>query len=151
MRNAVSRPARQGYLHEPQATAQTIDPDGWLRTGDTGYADEDGYFYIVDRVKELIIYKGYQVAPVELEAVLVQDLAVADAGVIPCQDEVAGEIPRAFVVLRGEATPEELIDYVAERVSAYKKARKLEFVGQIPRSPSGKILRRLLAQQELRA
>jgi acyl-CoA synthetase (AMP-forming)/AMP-acid ligase II len=138
----------KGYLNNPDATAQTITPDGWLRTGDVGYVDEDGYFYIVDRVKEMIKYKGLQIAPAELEAVLLTHPAVADAAVIPSPDPEAGEVPKAFVVLKGAATAEELMDYVAARVAPFKKIRRIEFVEQIPKSPSGKILRRVLVQQE---
>jgi acyl-CoA synthetase (AMP-forming)/AMP-acid ligase II len=138
----------KGYLNNPEATAQTLTPDGWLRTGDVGYVDEDGYFYIVDRVKEMIKYKGLQIAPAELEAVLLTHPAVADAAVIPSPDPEAGEVPKAFVVLKGAATAEELMDYVAARVAPFKKIRRIEFVEQIPKSPSGKILRRVLVQQE---
>jgi acyl-CoA synthetase (AMP-forming)/AMP-acid ligase II len=138
----------KGYLNRPDATAQTIDAEGWLLTGDIGYADEDGYFFIVDRVKELIKCKGYQVAPAELEAVLVAHPAVADAAVIGCPDDEAGEVPKAFVALKGEATAEEILTYVADRVAPYKKIRLLEIVDQIPKSPSGKILRRVLVERE---
>ena len=138
----------KGYLNSPEATAATIDADGWLHTGDIGYADADGHFFIVDRAKELIKYKGFQVPPAELEAVLLTHPAVADAAVIPCPDDEAGEVPKAFVVLRGEATPEEIIQYVNGRVAPHKKLRFLESIGQIPKSPSGKILRRVLVQAE---
>ena len=138
----------KGYLNRPEATAATVDSEGWLHTGDIGYADNDGHFFIVDRAKELIKYKGFQVPPAELEAVLLTHPAVADAAVIPCQDEEAGEIPKAFVVLKGEATAEELMDFVAEKVAPYKKIRLLEFIDKIPKSASGKILRRVLVQQE---
>jgi acyl-CoA synthetase (AMP-forming)/AMP-acid ligase II len=136
------------YLNRPDATAETITPEGWIRTGDIGYADEDGWFYIVDRLKELIKYKGLQVAPAELEAVLMAHPAVADAAVIPSPDEEAGEVPKAFVVLKSEATAEDLMAFVAVRVAPYKKVRRLEFVEQIPKSPSGKILRRVLVERE---
>src|ERR1044071_2635182 len=112
-----------GYLNNPEATARTIDADGWLHTGDIGYADEDGHFFIVDRAKELIKYKGFQVPPAELEAVLLTHAAVADAAVIPCRDDESGEIPKAFVVLKGEATADQLMEFVAERVAPYKKIR----------------------------
>jgi acyl-CoA synthetase (AMP-forming)/AMP-acid ligase II len=138
----------KGYLNRPEATAQTVDEEGWLHTGDIGYADEDGHFYIVDRLKELIKYKGFQVAPAELEAVLVTHPCVADAAVIPSPDEEAGEVPKAFVVLRAEASAEELMEFVAERVAPYKKIRFVEFVEQIPKSPAGKILRRVLKERE---
>jgi len=138
----------KGYLNNPEATARTLDAEGWLHTGDVGYADEDGYFYIVDRIKELIKYKGYQVAPAELEAILLSHPAVADAAVIPSPDPEAGEVPKAFVVKKADVTADELMAYVAERVAPYKKIRRLEFVEKIPKSPSGKILRRVLVEQE---
>ena len=138
----------KGYLSRPEATAATVDPEGWLHTGDIGYADSDGHFFIVDRAKELIKYKGFQVPPAELEALLLTHPCVADAAVIPCPDDEAGEIPKAFVVLKGEASAAELMDFVAERVASYKKLRLLEFIDQIPKSASGKILRRVLVQQE---
>ncbi|CUU37952.1 MAG: 4-coumarate--CoA ligase family protein [Armatimonadetes bacterium] len=140
----------KGYLNAPEATAFTLTPEGWLRTGDVGYVDEDGYFYIVDRVKEMIKYKGLQIAPAELEAVLLTHPAVADAAVIPSPDPEAGEVPKAFVVLKPDipTTAEDLMEYVAERVAPFKKIRRIEFVQQIPKSPSGKILRRVLVQQE---
>ncbi len=138
----------RGYLNRPEATAHMIDAEGWLHTGDVAYADDEGYFYIVDRVKELIKYKGLQVAPAELEALLLTHPAVADAAVIPIPDVDAGEIPKAFVVLKGEATADELMAFVAQHVAPHKKVRQLEFVAQIPKSTSGKILRRVLVEQE---
>jgi acyl-CoA synthetase (AMP-forming)/AMP-acid ligase II len=138
----------QGYLNKPEATAAAIETDGWLRTGDIGYADEAGYFYIVDRVKELIKYKGYQVAPAELEAVLISHPAIADAAVIPSPDEEAGEVPKAFVTLKDVITPEEIMAFVAKRVAPYKKIRRVEIIDQIPKSPAGKILRRVLIERE---
>lgn len=134
----------KGYLNNPDATAQTVDTEGWLHTGDVGYADEDGHFFIVDRLKELIKYKGLQVAPAELEAVLLAHPQIADAAVVPLKDEEAGEVPVAFVVLRGDVSAAEIQAFVAERVAPYKKIRRVEFIDQIPKSPSGKILRRLL-------
>jgi acyl-CoA synthetase (AMP-forming)/AMP-acid ligase II len=138
----------KGYLNRPEATAATIDAEGWLHTGDIGYADMDGHFYIVDRAKELIKYKGFQVAPAELEAILLGHPAIADAAVIPIPDEAAGEIPKAYVVMKAEATDEELMSYVAARVAPYKKIRRLERIEQIPKSASGKILRRVLVARE---
>jgi acyl-CoA synthetase (AMP-forming)/AMP-acid ligase II len=137
----------RGYLDDPDATAATIDADGWLHTGDVGRADEDGYVVLVDRVKELIKYKGYQVAPAELEAVLVEHPAVAEAAVVGRPDEEAGEVPKAFVALSGEASEEEIMAFVAERVAPYKRLRALEVVDEIPKSPSGKILRRVLNER----
>jgi 4-coumarate--CoA ligase len=115
-----------------------------LHTGDLGHVDDDGDVFIVDRLKELIKYKGLQVAPAELEALLLTHPAVADVAVVPLKDEEAGEIPRAFVVLKAPATADELITFVAERVAPFKKIRRLDFIDAIPKSPSGKILRRLL-------
>ncbi|HSC13565.1 MAG TPA: AMP-binding protein, partial [Gammaproteobacteria bacterium] len=134
----------RGYLNRPADTRAVLDDDGWFRSGDIGHADADGNFFIVDRLKELIKYKGMQVPPAELEAVLLSHPAVADAAVVPFADEEAGEIPRAFVVRKGAATAEELMAFVAGQVAPYKKVRRLEFVDAIPKSASGKILRRLL-------
>jgi acyl-CoA synthetase (AMP-forming)/AMP-acid ligase II len=138
----------KGYLNRAEATASTIDPEGWLHTGDIAYADRDGHFYIVDRAKELIKYKGFQVPPAELEAVLLTHPAIVDAAVIPCPDDEAGEVPKAFVVLKGEATEKEIIEFVACRVAPHKKIRSVEFIKTIPKSASGKILRRVLVQAE---
>ncbi len=137
-----------GYLNNPEATAETLDAAGWLHTGDIGHVDADGYFTIVDRLKELIKYKGFQVPPAELEAVLRTHPAVSDAAVIPIPDEEAGEVPKAYVVLKGDVPLEALLAYVAERVAPYKKIRAVEVIDAIPRSPSGKILRRLLKERE---
>jgi acyl-CoA synthetase (AMP-forming)/AMP-acid ligase II len=138
----------RGYLNNPIATSNTIDEDGWLQTGDIGHADEDGFFFVVDRLKELIKYKGYQVPPAELEAVLVRHAAIADAAVIPSPDEEAGEVPKAFVVRRADVTAEELVTYVAAHVAPYKRIRRVEFVEEIPKSATGKILRRVLVERE---
>jgi len=140
----------RGYLNQPEATAATLEPDGWLHTGDVGFFDDDGFLWVVDRVKEIIKYKAYQVAPAELEAVLASHPAVADAAVVPSPDPESGEVPKAFVVLRSAATASEadLLAFVAERVAPYKKVRRLEFVDSIPKSPTGKILRRLLVERE---
>jgi acyl-CoA synthetase (AMP-forming)/AMP-acid ligase II len=140
----------KGYFENPEATALTIDGDGWLHTGDVGHIDGDGDFWIVDRVKELIKYKGLQVAPAELEAVLLQHPAVADCAVYPKSDAEAGEIPKAAVVLKrgASATADELLQFVQTRVSPHKRVRALRFVDAIPKSPSGKILRRVLIAQE---
>jgi acyl-CoA synthetase (AMP-forming)/AMP-acid ligase II len=138
----------KGYLNQPGATAMAIDAEGFFHSGDIGHADEDGYFYIVDRLKELIKYKGLQVAPAELEALLLTHPAIADAAVIPVPDEEAGEVPKAFVVKRAEVTEEEIKAFVAGKVAPYKKIRLVEMVEQIPKSPSGKILRRILVERE---
>ena len=135
-----------GYLNNEEATAATIDSDGWLHTGDIAVVDSDGFFEIVDRLKELIKYKGYQVAPAELEALLITHDEVADVAVIGIPDEEAGELPKAFVVKAPDAeiTAEELQDFVRERVASYKQVRAIDFIDEIPKSASGKILRRFL-------
>ena len=140
----------KGYHANDEATRETVDDEGWLHTGDIAMVDDDGYFAIVDRLKELIKYKGFQVAPAELEALLVTHPAIADAAVIPLPDEEAGEIPKAFVVPReGESIDEETVmAFVAEKVSTYKQVRKCEIVDEIPKSASGKILRRVLVDRE---
>ena len=134
-----------GYLNNPAATAQMIDPDGWAHTGDVGTAGAHGWFYIVDRVKELIKYKGFQVAPAELEAILITHPQVADCVVIGVPDEEAGELPKAFIVpASGGIDPDQAIEFVATQVAPHKRIRQIELIDQIPRSPSGKILRRVL-------
>ena len=142
-----------GYLNNPEATAETIDADGWLHTGDIGRVDDDGYWYITDRLKELIKYKGFQVPPAELEALLLTHPSVADSAVIPIPDDEAGELPKAFVVLKPghEATADELKEFVAGHVAHYKQIRQLEFLPEIPKSASGKILRRILRDREAEA
>ncbi len=137
-----------GYLGQPNSTAATIDRNGWLHTGDIGIVDESGYCRIVDRVKELIKYKGYQVAPAELEAVLLTNPHIKDAAVIRSPDEEAGEVPKAFIVGDGTLTGEDVLAFVAERVSPQKKIRRVEFIDVIPKSPSGKILRRVLIDRD---
>jgi acyl-CoA synthetase (AMP-forming)/AMP-acid ligase II len=132
-----------GYLDDPGATAATI-VDGWLRTGDIARVDDDGVFWIVDRLKELIKYKGYQVPPAELEALLLTHPDVLDAAVVGMPHAEGGEAPKAFVVTARPVDPGALMSWVAERVAPYKKVRAVEFVDAIPKSPSGKILRRQL-------
>jgi len=133
----------KGYLNNDEATAATLDADGWLHTGDVA-ALRDGVFYIVDRVKELIKYKGYQVAPAELEAILLGHPKIADAAVIGVPDEEGGEIPKAFVVTAPgqELSADEVMDYIAGIVAPHKKVRAVEFIETVPKSASGKILRK---------
>lgn len=138
----------KGYLRNAEATAATLDAEGWLHTGDIGRVDAEGYYTIVDRLKELIKYKGYQVPPAELEAMLLTHPAVADSAVIGVPDEEAGEAPKAFVVLKGDVTADALMAFVAERVAPYKRIRSVEFIDAIPKSPSGKILRRVLKERK---
>ena len=137
----------KGYLNNPAATSETLAANGWLRTGDIGRVDENGFFFIVDRLKELIKYKGYQVPPAELEAVLVSHPKVKDAGVIAMHTEEGEEAPMGCVVIEGDVDADELLEYVAERVAPYKKLRRIEFVEEVPKSASGKILRRVLREQ----
>ena len=136
----------KGYLNNPQATAAMIDSGGWLRTGDLGHIDADGHLYVVDRLKELIKYKGFQVPPAELEAVLLRHPDVTDAAVVGLPDEEAGEIPVGYITLRPGAasSPEEIRQFVAGQVASYKQLRRLEVIEAIPKSASGKILRRVL-------
>ena len=135
-----------GYLNNPEATAATIDADGWLHTGDVGVIEPDGHTFIVDRLKELIKYKGFQVPPAELEALLVTHPALVDAAVIGIPDDEAGELPKAFVVCAPGADVDAaaVMAFVAGRVAHYKQVRVVEFVESIPKSASGKILRREL-------
>ena len=137
-----------GYLHDPEATARTVDGEGWLHTGDICRAEADGYFYVVDRLKELIKCGGAHVAPAQLEAVLLQHPNVADAAVVGTPDEELGEVPKAFVVAKEPVEAEELLALVAERVAPHKQIRRLGFVAEIPRAPTGKVLRRVLAARE---
>jgi acyl-CoA synthetase (AMP-forming)/AMP-acid ligase II len=133
----------KGYLDDPNATAAMIDEEGWLYTGDIAVVDDEGYFSIVDRVKELIKYKGFQVAPAELEALLLEHPGIADVAVIGRPDEEAGEIPVAYVVAEGLEV-DQIMQFVAERVAPHKRVRAVRMVDAIPKSPSGKILRREL-------
>jgi acyl-CoA synthetase (AMP-forming)/AMP-acid ligase II len=139
----------KGYLNRPDETAACLDDEGWYHTGDVGYVDDDGFFFIVDRTKELIKYKGMQVAPAELEALLLTHPAILDAAVVRRADEEAGEVPKAFVVLKPDdaskaTTRLAILDWVATRVAPHKRIRHLDFIEQIPKSASGKILRRVL-------
>ena len=137
-----------GYLNNEKATQDTLNNDGWLKTGDVAVIDKDGYMFIVDRLKELIKYKGFQVAPAELEAILVAHPKIRDAAVIGKPDDEAGELPVAFVVAT-DPTPSEaqIKNYIADKLAHYKQIHKVHFVDEIPKSASGKILRRLLRQQ----
>jgi acyl-CoA synthetase (AMP-forming)/AMP-acid ligase II len=140
----------KGYLNNPEATAATIDDDGWLHTGDVAVIDADGIVSIVDRVKELIKYKGYQVPPAELEAVLLTHDEIADAAVIGVRDADGEEIPKAFVVLQPGSSldADAVMEFVAAHVAPHKKVRVVEFIEAIPKSASGKILRKDLRARE---
>lgn len=159
--NGVTRPGELwvkgpnvmlGYLNRPTATSETIDAEGFLHTGDVATYHKDGYFTIVDRLKELIKYKGYQIAPAELEALLLSHPRVLDAAVIGVLDDDRQEIPKAFVVRASESdlSADEVMSFVASNVAPHKKIRRVEFVDLIPKSPSGKILRKDLREREPR-
>jgi 4-coumarate--CoA ligase len=143
----------KGYLNNPEATAACLDAEGWLRTGDIALFDPDGYLFIRDRLKELIKVKGFQVAPAELEAVLLAHPDVADAAVIGMPDEEAGEVPAAFLVAAGERrlTCEDLDTLFDGQLAHYKRVRRVEYLDAIPKSASGKILRRLLRARSAQA
>jgi long-chain acyl-CoA synthetase len=139
-----------GYWKAPEATAETLR-NGWLHTGDIGWRDEHGYVTITDRKKEMIKYKGFSIAPAQIEALLLEHPAVADVAVIARPDAEAGEIPKAFVVLRHgheDQDADELMAWVNGKLATYKNVRELEYSQSIPRNPSGKILRRVLKEQE---
>ncbi|CAK9176607.1 unnamed protein product [Ilex paraguariensis] len=139
----------QGYYKNEYETALTIDENGWLHTGDIGFIDEDGDIFLVDRIKELIKVKGFQVAPAELEGILLTHPSVEDAAVVGLPDEAAGEIPGACVVMnsRAKESEEEIMEFVSSNVAHYKRVRVLQFVDKIPKSPSGKIMRRLIKEK----
>jgi acyl-CoA synthetase (AMP-forming)/AMP-acid ligase II/enoyl-CoA hydratase/carnithine racemase len=138
----------KGYFKNPAETAKMLDEDQWLHTGDVASIDSDGFLRVLDRVKELIKYKGFQVAPAELEGLLLSHPSVADAAVIPSPDNESGEVPIALVVKKGSVSENELIDFVAEKVTSYKRIREVVFVDSIPKSAAGKILRRELIEQQ---
>lgn len=134
----------KGYLNNADATTSTLDSEGWLRTGDLCYIDDDGYLFVVDRLKELIKYKGFQVAPAELEALLLTHPEINDAAVIPFPEMKVGQYPMAYVVRKSgrDLSGNEVMNFIAKQVAPYKKIRKVEFVNSIPKTPSGKILRK---------
>ncbi|PWA34859.1 4-coumarate--CoA ligase 2 [Artemisia annua] len=134
----------KGYLNDPESTKSTIDSEGWLHTGDIGLIDDDGELFIVDRLKELIKYKGFQVAPAELEALLLTHPEISDAAVVPMKDEAAGEVPVAFVVKTdgSSLTEDDIKEFVKKQVVFYKRINRVFFIDSIPKSPSGKILRK---------
>jgi acyl-CoA synthetase (AMP-forming)/AMP-acid ligase II len=140
----------KGYLGRIEETGAMLDDEGWLHTGDVGVVDEAGFLAITDRLKELIKYKGFQVPPAELEALLVTHPDIADAAVIGIADEEAGEVPKAFVVRApgSEVTEEDIMAFTAEHLATYKQVRAVEFIDEVPKSLSGKILRRELRDRE---
>jgi len=141
----------KGYLNRPEDNKEAIR-DGWLYTGDLALMDEEGFFHIVDRKKEIIKYKGYTIAPAEIEAVLYEHPAVKECAVVGKPDALAGEVPKAYVVLKDGYTSskEELIKFCEQRVAPYKKIREVEFIKEIPKTQVGKVLRRVLKDKERR-
>ncbi|KAE8988818.1 hypothetical protein PR003_g22328 [Phytophthora rubi] len=144
-----------GYENNHEANQNIFTEDGFLRTGDIGYIDDDGFVFVIDRAKELIKYKGHQVAPGELEDVLNHHPAIADCCCVRGRNELGEEIPKAFVVLKNpdspnRPTPQDIMDYVAENVAPFKKVREVQFIEAIPKNASGKMLRRQLQERENR-
>ena len=143
-----------GYLNDPDKTAECLSKDKWLKSGDIAYYDDDGFLFISDRLKELIKVRGYQVAPAELESLLLTHPDILDAAVIPVPDEYSGELPRAYIVLESNCSDndetqmaESIQKWIKEKVSSYKQLKGgVKFIEQIPKSASGKILRRLLVE-----
>ena len=144
----------QGYIDDVDKTKECLSPSGWLRTGDVAYYDEEGYFFITDRIKELIKVRGYPVAPAELEALLLTNDLVNDVAVIQLPDDESGELPRAYIVLKDkeqvdeDQVRDEIYEFVKERVAPYKRLDGgIVFTDAIPKSASGKILRRILRDE----
>ncbi len=139
----------KGYSKHPEETKRALR-NGWVYTGDIAKTDEEGYFYIVDRLKDTIKYKGYSVFPAEVENVLYTHSSIRECAVIGKPDSVAGEIPKAYVVLKEEATvtKDELVEYCKKRIAPYKRIREVEFVAELPKNIAGKILRRVLRKRE---
>jgi long-chain acyl-CoA synthetase len=139
----------KGYLKRPEDNKSALR-NGWLYTGDLAIMDRNGYFRIVDRKKEIIKYKGYTIAPGEVESVLYQHHAIKECAVIGRPDPAVGEIPKAYVVLLEgcTATADEIVDFCKQRISPYKRVREVEFIDEIPKSRVGKVLRRLLRDRQ---
>ena len=136
----------QGYFGRPEATKETIDADGWLHTGDLAYTDKEGFIYIVDRLKDMVITGGFNIYPAELERVLCEHPSVGMAAVVGVPDETKGELAKAFVVCRSgaELDPDDVLEFCRHRLAAYKVPRAIEIVDDLPKTSSGKVLRREL-------
>ncbi|ERN13647.1 hypothetical protein AMTR_s00049p00103270 [Amborella trichopoda] len=141
----------KGYIGNEEATNSVLDSEGWLKTGDLCYIDDEGHLFVVDRLKELIKYKAYQVAPADLEDVLLSHPEIANAAVVPYPDEEAGQIPMAFVVRKPQSflSEAQVMDFIAKQVAPYKKIRRVVFTNSIPKTPTGKLLRKDLIQRAL--
>lgn len=139
----------KGYVDDEKATAAVLDSEGWLRTGDLCYINNEGFMFFVDRIKELIKYKAYQVPPAELEHLLNSHPDVVEAAVVPFPDEEAGQVPAAFVVRRSGSDIDEsqIKDFIAKQVSPYKRVRRVTFIDSLPKNASGKLLRRELVSK----
>ncbi|WP_456469172.1 AMP-binding enzyme [Archaeoglobus sp.] len=141
------------WKRDPAEGFIEIEGKKYVKTGDLGYLDDEGYIYVVDRIKEIIKYKGYTIAPFEIEAALMKHDAVTDVAVIGVPDEVVCEIPKAFVAIkeeyRGKITEEDILNWIKDKIADYKRPRVIEFVDSIPRTASGKVLRRVLRDREI--
>jgi long-chain acyl-CoA synthetase len=142
----------RGYWRKPEETREHFSGDGWFATGDAGYMDEDGFLFFVERIKDLIIASGYNVAPAEVEGYLYHHPAVQEATVVGVPDDYRGETVKAFVVLkegaRGRVTEEDIIAFGREKMAAYKAPKIVEFIDEIPKNLAGKALRRVLRERE---
>jgi long-chain acyl-CoA synthetase len=140
-----------GYFNRPQETAAALTADGWLRTGDGGYLDEEGYLFLTDRIKDMIVSGGENVYPVEVEEALAQHPAVDEVAVVGVPDERWGETVKALIVLRAGAgaSVDELVAFARERIASYKLPRIVQFVDELPRTPSGKVLKRELRERHV--
>jgi long-chain acyl-CoA synthetase len=141
----------RGYWNKPDKTREAFTEDGWWRSGDAGYMDDEGFCYFVERIKDLIIASGYNIAPVEVENHLFRHPAVLDAAVIGVPDEYRGETVKAYVVLKpgsaGEVSEDDIIQYCRDKMAVYKAPKMVEFIEELPKTQTGKVLRRLLREK----
>ncbi|HDM60026.1 MAG TPA: hypothetical protein ENF96_00035 [Archaeoglobus veneficus] len=143
----------KGYWNMPEETKKTFREDGWLHTGDAGYLDEEDFLHFVDRYKDLIIASGYNIAPYEVESVIMQHPAVKEAAVIGVPDPYRGETVKAFVSLKdeykGKVSESDIVEFCRQQLAKFKVPKEIEFLDDIPKNPVGKILRRVLREREL--